>query len=200
MAVNDPKVQVQLLVWIFVMRVGMVVTSAASYWLNGLWSKAKFGVSQKFDFETPLTTLVWLTSILSIVVTYVLSYLLIAHRAGKKSSRIAASQALIYKAARNAGSGFPSMTEAAQAKVFASETAIKVTNDALQIHGAMGYSRNLPLERMARDARMFTIGGGTAQMLRNQIASAVLDMKLPQTRDGYLANIVPEQAQARIRA
>ncbi len=60
-----------------------------------------------------------------------------------------------------------------------------MTNDALQIHGAMGYSRNLPMERMARDARMFTIGGGTAQMLRNQVASALLDMKLPQARDGY---------------
>ena len=98
---------------------------------------------------------------------------------------LAASQSLIYKAATNAGAGFPTMTEAAQAKVFASEMAIKVTNDALQIHGAMGYSRNLPLERMARDARMFTIGGGTAQMLRNQIASSILDMKLHQTRDGY---------------
>ncbi len=73
------EIQVALLVWIFVMRVGMVVTSAASYWLNGLWSKAKFGASLKFDFETPLTTLVWLTSILSIVVTYVLSYLLIGN-------------------------------------------------------------------------------------------------------------------------
>jgi alkylation response protein AidB-like acyl-CoA dehydrogenase len=99
---------------------------------------------------------------------------------------LAASQALIYKAAANAGSGFPSMQEAAQAKVLASETAIKVTNDALQIHGAMGYSRNLPLERMVRDARMFTIGGGTAQMLRNQIASSILGMKLPQTRDGFV--------------
>lgn len=98
---------------------------------------------------------------------------------------LAASQALIYKAAMNAGAGFPSMQEAAQAKVLASETAIKVTNDALQIHGAMGYSRNLPMERMVRDARMFTIGGGTAQMLRNQVASAVLDMKLPQSRNGY---------------
>ncbi|HEX7552542.1 MAG TPA: sodium-translocating pyrophosphatase, partial [Geothrix sp.] len=73
------EIQVALLVWIFVMRVGMVVTSAASYWINGLWSKAKFGASLKFDFETPLTTLVWLTSILSIVVTYVLSYLLIGN-------------------------------------------------------------------------------------------------------------------------
>ncbi len=101
------------------------------------------------------------------------------------STNLAASQALIYKAAKNGGTGFPSMLEAAQAKVFASEMAIKVTNDALQLHGAMGYSRNLPLERMARDARMFTIGGGTAQMLRNQIASSILGMKLPQTRDGY---------------
>lgn len=98
---------------------------------------------------------------------------------------LAASQALIYKAAENAGTGFPSMIEAAQAKIFAAEMAIKVSNDALQIHGAMGYSRNLPLERMARDARMFTIGGGTAQMLRNQVASSLLEMKLPQSRDGY---------------
>ena len=73
------EIQVALLVWIFVMRVGMVVTSAASYWINGLWSKARFGSLLKFDFETPLTTLVWLTSILSIVVTYVLSYLLIGN-------------------------------------------------------------------------------------------------------------------------
>ncbi|NTW86063.1 MAG: sodium-translocating pyrophosphatase [Holophagaceae bacterium] len=79
LAVPDPKIQVALLVWIFVMRVGMVVTSAASYWINGLWSKAKFGSLLKFDFETPLTTLVWLTSILSIVITYVLSWLLIGN-------------------------------------------------------------------------------------------------------------------------
>lgn len=101
---------------------------------------------------------------------------------------LAAAQALIYKAAANAGDGFPDMMEAAQAKILASETAIKVTNDALQLHGAMGYSRNLPLERMARDARMFTIGGGTAQLLRNQVAASILDMKLPQERDGYVRN------------
>jgi len=76
------EIQVALLVWIFVMRVGMVVTSAASYWINGLWSKAKFGGLGKFDFETPLTTLVWLTSILSIVITYVLSYMLIGNLPG----------------------------------------------------------------------------------------------------------------------
>ena len=101
------------------------------------------------------------------------------------SIALAAAQALVYKAAAGAVDGFPDMQQAAQAKIFASEMAIKVTNDALQIHGASGYSRNLPLERMARDARMFTIGGGTAQVLRTQVASALLGMKLPQTRDGY---------------
>ena len=98
---------------------------------------------------------------------------------------IEASRALLHKAARNAGSGFPDMREAAQAKILASETAVKVTNDALQLHGAAGYSRNLPIERMIRDARMFTIGGGTAQILRTQVAGSILGIKVPQTRDGY---------------
>lgn len=100
------------------------------------------------------------------------------------SVSLAAARLMIHKAAAGANP-FPDATEAAQAKVFASEMAIKVTNDALQVHGAMGYSRNLPLERMARDARMFTIGGGTAQILRTVIASRILDRKLPQNRDGH---------------
>ena len=70
-------VQVQLLVWIFVMRIGMILTSAFSYWLNGVMSKAKYGKSKKFNFEMPLTTLVWMTSIVSIVMTFILSYLLV---------------------------------------------------------------------------------------------------------------------------
>lgn len=102
---------------------------------------------------------------------------------------LAASQALVYKAAASAETtdgGFPDMLMAAQAKILASETAIKVTSDALQVFGAAGYSRNRPMERMYRDARMFTIGGGTAQVLRNLVAGKILDRKLPQTRDGYL--------------
>lgn len=82
--------------------------------------------------------------------------------------------------------GFPDLSLAAQAKIFAAETAQRVTNDALQMHGSSGYGRDLPMERHVRDARMFTIAGGTAQILRTQVASAVLGMKLPQTRDGYL--------------
>ena len=80
------------------------------------------------------------------------------------------------------------MLLAAQAKVFTSESAIQVVNDALQFFGARGYSRELPLERMARDVRMFTIGGGTARVLRTLVASKVLGWKLPQTRDGYVTS------------
>ncbi len=105
------------------------------------------------------------------------------------SVALESARAMIWRAAQSAAhtdSGFPDPLMAAQAKLLAADTAVKVTNDALQIHGAAGYSRNLPLERMLRDARMFTIGGGTAQMLRNLVAGKVLGMKLPQTRDGYI--------------
>ncbi|HEY5215466.1 MAG TPA: 3-sulfinopropanoyl-CoA desulfinase [Pseudolabrys sp.] len=102
-------------------------------------------------------------------------------------TQLTASRLMLYAAARSrgAGSAFPDPMLAAQAKVFASEAAIKIVNDALQIFGASGYSRDLPLERMARDVRMFTIGGGTAQVLRTLVASRMLGWKLPQTRDGY---------------
>lgn len=103
------------------------------------------------------------------------------------SIKLEASRTLIHKAAYNAGAGFPDITEAAQAKIFAAESAISVTSDALQMFGAAGYSRDLPLERMYRDVRMFTIGGGTAQILRTVVASRLLGRKLPQTRDGYSA-------------
>lgn len=116
------------------------------------------------------------------------------------ATQLSASQALIYKAAYKAGPHFPDMNEAAQAKIFASDMAIKVTNDALQIHGAMGYSRNLPLERMARDARMFTIGGGTGQMLRNQVASSILEMKLSQRRDGYSSQLQSPKKKSQVLA
>ena len=95
-----------------------------------------------------------------------------------------AARLMLWRAALS-GADFPDPLQAARAKLMASETAVKVTNDALQLHGAAGYSRDLPLERMVRDARMFTIGGGTAQMLRNLIAGRALGMKTPQTRDGY---------------
>ena len=112
------------------------------------------------------------------------------------STQLAAARLLIHKAASCGAGQFPDVTEAAQAKIFASEMAISVTNDALQVFGAAGYSRNLPLERMARDARMFTIGGGTAQILRTVVASRILDRKLPQSRGGYTNLVEPAKAKA----
>ena len=95
----------------------------------------------------------------------------------------------VYQAARSSvrtKAGFPEPLLAAQAKLYGSERSKKVTHDALQIHGAEGYSRDQPLERYYRDTRMFSIGGGTAQILRNTIAGEALGMRLPQTRDGYI--------------
>jgi K(+)-stimulated pyrophosphate-energized sodium pump len=77
LAVKDPIVQVQLLVWIFSMRVMMVISSAVGYFVNGAVAKARYGNAAKFNFEAPLTTLVWLTSILSIVLTYIVSSVMI---------------------------------------------------------------------------------------------------------------------------
>jgi K(+)-stimulated pyrophosphate-energized sodium pump len=77
-AVSDASVQIQLLVWIFVMRVMMVIASAASYLINEAIAKSQYGSAPKMNFEAPLTFLVWLTSIVSVVLTYVVSFALIS--------------------------------------------------------------------------------------------------------------------------
>jgi K(+)-stimulated pyrophosphate-energized sodium pump len=85
MAVHSPLVQVQLLVWIFSMRVMMVISSGVGYFVNGIIAQARYGNAAKFNFETPLTTLVWLTSILSIVLTYIVSAFMIPDLGGDSS-------------------------------------------------------------------------------------------------------------------
>jgi len=77
LAVKSPATQVQLLVWIFVMRVAMLISSSAAYFLNGAIARAKYANSDEMDFEAPLTSLVWITSILSIVLTFLVSWLMI---------------------------------------------------------------------------------------------------------------------------
>ena len=77
LGVKDSNVQVQLLVWIFVMRVMMLFSSALSYFLNGAIAKAKYGSANEMNFEAPLTSLVWMTSIISIGITYLISYFVI---------------------------------------------------------------------------------------------------------------------------
>ena len=82
LAVQDPATQVQLLVWIFMVRVVMVVASAGSYLVNNAVATGKYAAAVKMNFEAPLTSLVWLTSIVSVGLTYVLSYLLIPDLGG----------------------------------------------------------------------------------------------------------------------
>src|SRR6202522_100863 len=77
LGVKDPLVQVQLLVWLFVMRIAMLVASAAAYFINDFIAKARYGNSDDMNFETPLTTLVWLTSIISIAMTYFISFYIV---------------------------------------------------------------------------------------------------------------------------
>jgi len=101
-----------------------------------------------------------------------------------------AARLLIHRAAASCGPrGFPAPSLAAQAKIFAAEQAIRVTNDALQLAGAAGYGRDRPLERMLRDARMFAIAGGTAQVLRNLVAHDLLDA--PAARPREAARVTP---------
>jgi K(+)-stimulated pyrophosphate-energized sodium pump len=85
LGVRDPGVQVQLLVWIFVMRIMMIIASAGSYFINDLIAKARYGNATKMNFEAPLTSLVWITSIVSVVITFVISYVTIPTLGGDAS-------------------------------------------------------------------------------------------------------------------
>ncbi len=85
LAIPDDVVKVQLLVWIFVMRVMMIISSGVSYFLNEAVAKARYQHVDKMNYEAPLTSLVWLTSIISIAVTYIISYLMIPTIAGDSS-------------------------------------------------------------------------------------------------------------------
>jgi K(+)-stimulated pyrophosphate-energized sodium pump len=77
LAVKSPTTQAQLLVWIFVMRVAMLLSSSGAYFLNGAIARVKYANSDEMDFEAPLTSLVWITSIVSIILTYIVTYLMI---------------------------------------------------------------------------------------------------------------------------
>jgi len=85
LAVKNPTVQVQLLVWIFVMRIVMLIASAAAYFINGFIASAKYGKADHMNYEAPLTSLVWITSAVSIALTYVVSSVIIPNLGGDTS-------------------------------------------------------------------------------------------------------------------
>jgi K(+)-stimulated pyrophosphate-energized sodium pump len=82
LGVKDPMVQVQLLVWIFVMRIVMLIAAAAAYFINSIIAKARFGDADEMNFESPLTSLVWITSLVSIGLTYLVSSIIIPSLGG----------------------------------------------------------------------------------------------------------------------
>ncbi len=85
LAVKNPTVQVQLLVWIFVMRIVMLIASAAAYFINGFIANAKYGKVDHMNYEAPLTSLVWITSVVSITLTYIISSVIIPSLGGDTS-------------------------------------------------------------------------------------------------------------------
>src|SRR6202045_483462 len=109
LGVKSPTVQVQLLVWIFVMRIVMLVASAAAYFINGFIAKAKYGNADEMNYEAPLTSLVWITSIVSIGLTYVVSSLIIPDLGGSTSQWV--KLATIISCATPAGPIIPELVK-----------------------------------------------------------------------------------------
>ncbi|MBC7215173.1 MAG: acyl-CoA dehydrogenase family protein [Burkholderiaceae bacterium] len=99
------------------------------------------------------------------------------------ATQIHATRLMVHHAATHLENGFPNPLAAAQAKLYANEMVQRVTNEALQIHGHYGFTRDFPLERMVRDSRGFALGGGTVEILRNTIASIVYGRSFNQRRD-----------------
>jgi K(+)-stimulated pyrophosphate-energized sodium pump len=110
LAVKDPMVQAQLLVWIFAMRIVMVLVSGGTYLVNEMLAKAKFGNAMEMDFEKPLEQLVWLTSIVSIVCTFIASYLLIPELGANHDTTLWWKLATIISCGTLAGALIPEMT------------------------------------------------------------------------------------------
>lgn len=99
------------------------------------------------------------------------------------ATQIHAARLMVYQAAASGADGFPDPLKTAMAKLYANEMAQRVTNEALQIHGHYGYTREFPLERMVRDARGFSLGGGTTEILRNTITAQVYGRTFSQRRN-----------------
>ncbi len=94
--------------------------------------------------------------------------------------KLDAARLMVYRAATGAGRGFPSIYESAMAKCFANEMVVEVTNTAMQVFGGYGYSKEFPVERMARDGRAWGVAGGTVQMLRITMASLLFGRRFDQ--------------------
>jgi butyryl-CoA dehydrogenase len=98
----------------------------------------------------------------------------IAFKLADMATEVEAARLLIYNAARRKDAGLPFAREAAMAKLFASEMAMRATSDAIQIHGGYGFTREYHVERMYRDAKLCTIGEGTSEVQRLVISRSLV--------------------------
>ncbi|HOE40117.1 MAG TPA: sodium-translocating pyrophosphatase [Rhodoferax sp.] len=139
LAIPEPAVQVQLLVWLFVMRVMMIVASGVSYFGNDLLARALYGDKPRFNFEAPLTSLVWITSVVSLILTFIVSYLLMADFAvaGKAYANLWWQLSLIITLGTLAGAIIPEVV-----KVFTS-THSKHVREVVTASKAGGASLNI---------------------------------------------------------
>ncbi len=139
LAVPEAAVQVQLLVWLFVMRVMMIITSGASYLGNEKLARDRYATKTRFDFEAPLTSLVWITSGVSLVLTFIISYLLIGHFTidGKAYTHLWWQLSLIITFGTVAGALIPELV-----KVFTS-TSSKHVREVVTASKAGGASLNI---------------------------------------------------------
>ncbi len=139
LAVPEPAVQVQLLVWLFAMRVMMIVASGISYLGNQILAKRLYGTKARFNFEAPLTSLVWITSVVSLIITFIVSYLLIGNFAtgGKAYANLWWQLSLIITFGTLAGAIIPEVV-----KVFTS-TNSKHVREVVTASKAGGASLNI---------------------------------------------------------
>ncbi len=133
LAVADKAHQVELLTWIFVMRVLMIVTSVFSYWINGLITKSKYKNVEDMDFEAPLTSLVWITSLFSIIATFLASYFII----GDMPNNLWITLSIIISAGTLGAALIPEFT-----KIFTSPKSIHV-NEVVEASKKGGASLNI---------------------------------------------------------
>jgi len=133
LAVTSVEFQIQLLTWIFVMRILMIITSIVSFWINDAITKAKYSNVDELDFEKPLTSLVWITSLISIAVTFVASYLII----GDLPNNLWLSLSVIISAGTLGAALIPEFT-----KIFTS-TKSKHVNEVVEASKQGGASLNI---------------------------------------------------------
>jgi K(+)-stimulated pyrophosphate-energized sodium pump len=186
LAVPEAAVQVQLLVWLFAMRIMMIIASGASYFGNQILAHRLYGDKARFDFEAPLTSLVWITSIVSVVLTFAVSYLLIGNftAAGTIYPNLWWQLSLIITFGTLAGAIIPEIV-----KVFTS-TKSRHVREVVTASREGGASLNILAGLTAGNFSAFWIGGAIIALMAGANLVSHLDLTLVVNPDPAKATIM----------